>query len=333
MTDTVDAGLRNRNVLITGGAGFIGSRLAERLQGANAVTVLDDFSTGARENLARIDPERVVEADVRAYDRVRDAAEGQDVVVHLAAMMGVQRTLENPLEVLSVNIEGTQTVLQAARDAGVERVAVASTSEVYGDAPVPPYAESDETAPKTNYAVAKLVDERFTKAFAERYGLEYTVLRYFNVYGPRQDGSEYGYVVPIFLSNALDGDPVTVHGAGDQTRDFTHVRDAVRCTVRALGPAGRNETFNVGTGTETSVGALARKVVDVVGDGEVVHVDHPRPYTVERRVADVSKATEKLGYEPEIDLDDGLRSFLDEQPEGPVESGTTARAPVGSKVE
>ncbi|MFC6726962.1 NAD-dependent epimerase/dehydratase family protein, partial [Halobium palmae] len=174
---------------------------------------------------------------------------------------------------------------EAAAAADVERVVVASTSEVYGDAPTPPYAEDDATAPKTNYAVAKLVDERFTRAYAEEHDIDYTIVRYFNVYGPRQDGSDYGYVVPIFASKALAGDPVTVHGSGEQTRDFTYIDDAVECTVRAMGPAGRNETFNVGTGTETTVRSLAETVVDVLGGGEVTTVDHPRPYTVERRCA------------------------------------------------
>lgn len=308
---TSDPGPRHRNVLITGGAGFIGSALAARLRTTNTVTILDDLSTGTRANLAECSPDQVIVGDVTDPDCVRDAVAGQDVVVHLAAMMGVRRTLENPLGVLEVNIDGTRTVLEAAADAGVDRVVVASTSEVYGDVRTPPYAEGDDAAPKTNYAVAKLADERFAQAYASQYDVEYTILRYFNVYGPRQDGSPYGYVVPIFVSKALAGEPLTVHGTGEQTRDFTHIRDAVDCTIRAMGPAGRDGIFNVGTGTETSIAALAETVVDVVGAGEVTHAEHPRPYTVERRCADVSNARERLGYEPEIPLREGIQSFLE----------------------
>jgi len=298
-----------RSVLITGGAGFIGSALARRLHDSHVVTVFDDLSTGQREWLPPLPPERVIVDDVTDATAVRRAVAGQDVVVHMAAMMGVRRTLENPLGVLEVNVDGTRNVLEAAADAGVDRVVVASTSEVYGDAPTPPYAEDDLTAPKTNYAMAKLADERFARAYTEARGIDHTVLRYFNVYGPRQDGSEYGYVVPIFVSRALADEPVPVHGSGEQTRDFTHIDDAVDCTVRAMGPAGRNETFNVGTGTETTVRALAETVVDVVGGGEVVTVDQPRPYTVDRRCADVSRAGRLLGYDPETSLRDGIESL------------------------
>jgi UDP-glucose 4-epimerase len=296
------------SVLVTGGGGFIGSHLVDVIAPDHAVTVLDDFSTGERENLADDLAVDVVRGSVLDTDLVAELVDGVDVVVHLAAMMGVQRTLEHPREVLEINIDGTRNVLEAAGEAGVDRVLVASTSEVYGDAPEPPYAEDDTLAPKTNYAVSKVTDERFTEAFAEEYGFDYTIVRYFNVYGPRQEATEKGYVVPIFLRRAIAGEPIEVHGTGDQTRDFTYIEDAVDCTLRALGDAGRNEMFNVGTGVETSIAALAEEVASVVPDATVEHVEHPRPYVVERRCADVSKASDLLGYDPEFSLREGLEA-------------------------
>ncbi len=302
--------IANKNVLITGGAGFIGSHLAERLSTQNRVTIMDDFSTGTRSNLEELPADEVIHGSVTDREAVTDAVERADIVAHLAAMMGVRRTLERPLEVLEVNIDGTRRVLEAAAEADIERVLVASTSEVYGDGPDPPYAEDDETAPKTNYAVAKVADERFTQAFEETYGLEYTIVRYFNVYGPRQDSSSYGYVVPIFVKQALEGKPLIVHGDGSQTRDFTYIDDAIDCTVNALSPAGRNQVFNVGGGSELTIQELAEAVVTELG-GRIEHIDHPRPYTVQRRCADVTKARGRLGYDPEYNIEDGIRALRD----------------------
>lgn len=299
------------DVLVTGGAGFIGSHLTEYLAEDNRITVLDDFSTGSRANLRSLSADRIIDGSVTDADLVAEAVEGKSVVVHMAAMMGVKRTLERPLDVLNVNIDGTRNVLSASADADVDRVLVASTSEVYGDAPEPPYSEDDETAPKTNYAVAKVADERFTRAFQEERDLDYTVVRYFNVFGPRQDSSSYGYVVPIFVRAALADEPLQVHGDGEQTRDFTYIDDAVEGTVRALGPAGRNETFNIGGGSEVSIRELAEVVVEQVGSGEIEHVEHPRPYVVERRCADVTKARERLDYEPSHSIERGVRRLAD----------------------
>jgi UDP-glucose 4-epimerase len=303
--------ISGERVLITGGAGFIGSHVADRLADENEVTVLDDFSVGSERFLSSLPSERVVDADVRDSAAVRSAVDGHDVVVHMAAMMGVRRTLQNPLEVLRVNTDGTRTVLEAAVEANVDRVLFASTSEVYGDVPDVPYHEDDPKAPETNYAVAKLASERFVRAYTAKHDLDHTIVRYFNAYGPRQDGSAYGYVVPIFVDRALSGDPIEIHGDGTQTRDFTFIDDAVDCTVAALGPDGRNETFNIGTGTETEIRSLATAVADVVADAETVHVEHPRPYTIERRCADVSRAKRRLGYEPTTTVHDGIRRTVE----------------------
>ncbi len=301
----------DKRILITGGAGFIGSHVAQQLATDHDVTVLDDFSVGSKRHLSFLPSDRLIDADVCDAAAVRAAVDGQDVVIHMAAMMGVQRTLQNPLGVLQVNIDGTRNVLEAAAHADVDRVLFASTSEVYGDAPDVPYHEDDLLAPETNYAVAKLTSERFVRAYASSHDLDYTIVRYFNVYGPRQDSSPYGYVVPIFIDRALSGERIEVHGHGHQTRDFTFIDDAVACTVAALGPDGRNETFNIGTGRETKIRSLAMAVADAVDGAEVVHVEHPRPYVIEQRCADVSRAESKLGYEPETSIREGIERTID----------------------
>ncbi|MDF9743987.1 NAD-dependent epimerase/dehydratase family protein [Natrinema salsiterrestre] len=298
-------------VLVTGGGGFIGSHVAEALAPDNTVTVLDDFSTGSKAHVQFLPADRIVDADVRDREAVASAVAGQDVVVHMAALMGVRRTLERPLEVLQINIDGVRNVMREAARADVERVCVASTSEVYGDAPAAPYGEDDVQAPETNYAVAKRAGERFARAYAATHDLDHTILRYFNVYGPRQDSSAYGYVIPKFVDRALSGDPIEIHGDGHQTRDFTYISDAVDCTIAALGPDGANETFNIGTGTETKIRTLAEAVADAVGGAETVHVPHPRPYVIERRLADVTKAVSMLGYEPTVSLEDGIEATVE----------------------
>lgn len=293
-----------KRILVTGGAGFIGSHLATWLSSANDVVILDNFATGSSSHVP--DDATVLEGSVTDGEAVTAAVDDCDIVVHMAAMMGVRRTLERPLGVLETNMEGTRTVLRAAAAADVDRVLFASTSEVYGDLIEPPYCEDDPLSPKTNYAVAKLADERYTRAFCEDAGIDHTVLRYFNVYGPRQESSEYGYVVARFVDRARNGGVLEVHGDGSQTRDFTFVDDAVDATVAALGPNGANETFNVGSGTETSVAELARVVVDRIGGGRIEHVEHPRPYRVRRRCSDVSRATSELGYRPRVGLERGI---------------------------
>lgn len=303
--------LLDKRVLVTGGAGFIGSAVCRRLAAGNDVTVLDNFATGTENNLDETEVS-LVEADVTDRAAVADAVADHDVVLHMAAMMGVRRTLENPLGVLEVNMEGTRNVLHAATDHDVERVLFASTSEVYGDLLSPPYPETTEASPKTNYAVAKLADERYTAAFCDAAGIDYTIVRYFNVYGSKQDSSPYGYVVPMFIARAKADDVVPVYGDGTQTRDFTYIDDAVEATVRALGPDGVSETFNIGTGTETTIRTLAETVVDVVGSGTVEFVENPRPYSITRRGADITKARTTLGYAPQVSLEEGIRRLAAE---------------------
>ena len=248
-------------VLVTGGAGFIGSNLvAELLERGDEVRVLDNFSTGSRANLGALGREvEVVEGDLRSYERVHTAVRGTEVVFHQGALGSVPRSVQDPLTSTAVNVEGTLNVLLAARDEGIRRVVAASSSSVYGDGGTFPRVETQAPNPISPYAVAKLAAERFCVSFTRVYGIETVALRYFNVFGPRQDpSSQYAAVVPRFIRLVADGEPVTVHGDGEQSRDFTYVENVVRANLLAadsVDAAGR--VLNVATGGSETVNALA----------------------------------------------------------------------------
>ena len=229
-------------VLVTGGAGFIGSNLvAALLERGDEVRVLDNFSTGSRANLGALGREvEVVEGDLRSYERVHTAVRGTEVVFHQGALGSVPRSVQDPLTSTAVNVEGTLNVLLAARDEGIRRVVAASSSSVYGDGGTFPRVETQAPNPISPYAVAKLAAERFCVSFTRVYGIETVALRYFNVFGPRQDpSSQYAAVVPRFIRLVADGEPVTVHGDGEQSRDFTYVENVVRANLLAADSAGR----------------------------------------------------------------------------------------------
>lgn len=303
--------LAGKRVLVTGGGGFIGSNVVKTLASRADVTLLDNFTSGVRDNVTSVDRITVATGDIRDREFVDRVMSGQDILIHMAAMAGVQRTIDNPGDTLEVNVEGTRTVLKSALSAGVGHILFTSTSEMYGDLSEPPYQEDSPMAPKTNYAVAKAVNERYVRAYCRQADVPYTIVRYFNVYGPDQDGSTDGYVVPKFVRRALSEGTVPVYGSGEQTRDFTYIDDAIDATIRSLGPAGHNETFNVGTGRETSIRELAEIVTETLDSGDIDHVEDPRPYRVERRCADITKARIRLDYEPETLLPDGIQAVAE----------------------
>ena len=297
--------------LVTGGAGFIGSHLVERLLREGwAVRVLDDLSTGRRANLAAVAADvELVEGDVRDPGTVRRAVAGADAVAHLAALSSVARSVADPLRTHEVNATGTLHVLLAARDAGVARVVVASSSSVYGDTPVLPLHEALAPQPRSPYAVSKLAAERYAAVFAALYGLETVGLRYFNVFGPRQDpASPYAAVVPRFVRALLAGEPPTIYGDGEQGRDFTYVANAVEATALALrAPRLAGEAVNVACGRRTTVNALAREVAALTGVTVAPLHAPPRPGDVRDSLADLARARTLLGYAPQVDVVEGLR--------------------------
>jgi len=301
--------------LVTGGAGFIGSNLvAELLERGDEVRVLDNFSTGSRANLGALGREvEVVEGDLRSYERVHTAVRGAEVVFHQGALGSVPRSVQDPLSSTAVNVEGTLNVLLAARDEGIRRVVAASSSSVYGDGGTFPRVETQAPNPISPYAVAKLAAERFCVSFTRVYGIETVALRYFNVFGPRQDPtSQYAAVVPRFIRLVADGEAVTVHGDGEQSRDFTYVENVVRANLLAAdAPDAAGRVLNVATGGSETVNALA----DTIGrllDRPVEKVHGPvQAGDVRESWADVTAAREAIGFEPVVGFEEGLRRTIE----------------------
>src|SRR5262245_28134464 len=295
--------------IVTGGAGFIGSNLVEALvRRGDRVRVLDDFSTGRRENLAGLDVE-VVEGDLRDPAAVQRAVADVDGVFHQAALRSVPRSVDDPLGSNEVNVTGTLLLLLACRRAGVRRVVYASSSSVYGDDPALPKVETLPTAPISPYAISKLAAEHYCQTFARLYGVETVSLRYFNVFGPRQNPeSKYSAVIPRFLAQALAAEPLEVHGDGEQSRDFTYIDNVVQANLLAMErPGVSGEVFNVACGTRHSLLAIADAIGAFLGRRlERAHVA-PRAGDVRHTLADVSKAERLLGYRAGVDFETGMR--------------------------
>ncbi len=308
---------RGARYLVTGGAGFIGSHLAQGLvEGGGEVRILDDFSTGKRENLqAFADRVDVIEGCLTDVAVCRGACEGVDYVFHQAALPSVQRSVEEPLQTHAVDATGTLNVLVAARDAGARRLVYAGSSSAYGNTPELPKREDMPTSPRSPYAVAKLAGEQYCRVFAAVMGLETVVLRYFNIFGPRQDpDSQYSAVIPLFITHALEGRSPTIHGDGGQTRDFTYVGNAVHANLLAChAPASHaaGAVFNVGCGSRISINELWSEIQRVTG-ARVDAVHGPeRPGDVRDSLADLTRIRECLGYESRVPLSEGLRRTCD----------------------
>ena len=300
--------------LVTGGGGFIGSHLVDRLLADGyMVRVLDNFATGRRENLDHCLGEiELVEGDIQSYERVHNAVRGCELVFHVAALPSVPRSVQDPLTSNASNVTGTLNVLLAARDEGVRRVVFSSSSSIYGANRELPKREDMPVAPISPYAVAKLAAESYCRAFFEVYGLQTVALRYFNVFGPRQDPhSQYSAVIPLFITSMLDGRRPVVHGDGEQSRDFTYIANAVEANVLAAhadGVGGR--VFNVACGERITLNDLLAEIGDLTGKSvESEHVD-PRPGDIPHSLADIGRAREDLGYEVLVDITEGLRRTI-----------------------
>ena len=307
--------MTNSTVLVTGGAGFIGAHLAERLcRDGHRVKVLDNFATGHRRNLEAVENDiELLEGDIRSYERVHAAVQGCDVVFHQAALPSVPRSIQDPLTTSAVNVEGTLNVLLAARDLGARRVVFASSSSIYGKNPALPKHEELAPMPMSPYAVTKLTGEGLCRSASEVYGLETVALRYFNVFGTRQDPrSQYAAVVPNFITAALAEAAPTVHGTGEQSRDFTFIENVVDANILAMNaPAAAGLAMNVACGERFSLNDLLEAIGDILGrEVEAEHSD-PRPGDVPHSMADISLAREKLGYEPSVDFREGLSRTID----------------------
>ena len=301
--------------LVTGGAGFIGSHIAQALldQG-ESVYVLDNLATGKETNLAVLKGRvQIIRGDLRNFEAVRAAVEGVEVVFHQGALASVPRSIADPVTSLEININGTQNVLQAARDAGVRRVVYASSSSIYGNTPTLPKHEQMQPHPVSPYAIHKLTGELLCEAFTSIYGLETVALRYFNVFGPRQDPtSEYAAVIPRFLTALIQKQRPIVFGDGEQTRDFTYIANVVQANLlAATSHDAIGYAMNIGCGEQVSLNTvlhLAGKLLDVTPD---VEYREPRPGDVRDSLADISLAQRLLGYKPTIGFGEGLALTLD----------------------
>ncbi|HET6866626.1 MAG TPA: SDR family oxidoreductase [Solirubrobacteraceae bacterium] len=304
-------------VLVTGGGGFIGSHLVERLLlDGHDVRVLDNFATGRRENLVDFgDHIEIVEGDVQSYERAHTAVRGCELVFHQAALPSVPRSVQDPLTSNAVNVIGTLNILLAARDSGVRRVIYASSSSVYGANATLPKDETLNTQAISPYAVAKLAGEGYCRSFTEVYGLETVALRYFNVFGRRQDPlSQYAAVVPRFITMLLDGQAPTIFGDGEQSRDFTAVENVVHANLLAAeAPAERvvGLAMNAACGDRFTLNELFEAIREIVGSDVRPIYAAPRVGDVKHSQADISLARERLGYAPTTSLHEGLQRCVD----------------------
>jgi nucleoside-diphosphate-sugar epimerase len=301
--------------LVTGGAGFIGSHIAEALlERGETVRVLDNLATGRQVNLRTLEGRvQFVQGDLRNSDTIKTAVQGVEVIFHQAALASVPRSIAEPVASLESNISGTQNVLLAARDAGVRRVVYASSSSVYGDTPTLPKSEDMPANPQSPYAVHKLTGELLCRVFTRIYGLETVALRYFNVFGPRQDpNSQYAAVIPRFVMALLENRRPVVFGDGEQTRDFTYIENVVQANIlAATAPDAVGHAMNVGCGEQISLNTVLRLAGDLLGMPAQADYHEARTGDVKHSLADIRLAERLLGYRPTVKFQEGLARTID----------------------
>ena len=305
--------MQGRNIVVTGGAGFIGSSIARKLCCENDVIVIDDLSTGRLENIQDlIDKNRIrfVRGDINDLDLLKKFFLNVDYVFHEAAIASVPRSVKDPVKSNHVNLDGTLNVLVASRDKSVKKVVYASSSSVYGDTPTLPKLEDMMVNPLSPYAVSKVASELYCDFFTKYYGLSVVSLRYFNVYGPRQDPfSEYAAVIPKFIDKVLKGESPIIYGDGEQTRDFSFIEDIVDANILAA-ESEFTGILNIAGGKSVSINDLAKLVMEVIGEYFDITYDDPRPGDIVHSLADISKAEQNIGYEPKFSLLKGLEETV-----------------------
>ncbi len=295
--------------LVTGGAGFIGSHLSEEIaRRGHRVRVADSLITGKRSNLAHVPGVELIEGDLADFEFAKRVADGCDYVLHQAALPSVPRSVTDPITANRANVDGTLNILVAARDAGVKRLVFASSSSAYGDTPTLPKHEGMPVDPMSPYALQKVVGEQYLRMFTRLYGLETVSIRYFNVFGPRQDPtSPYSGVISVFATALIENRPPKIYGDGEQTRDFTYVANVVDGVLRACeAPKANGEIINVATGGRISLNQLFYAMRDIVGGTLEPIYGEPRQGDVRDSQADIRKAKALLGYEPTVSFEEGL---------------------------
>ncbi|WP_456366158.1 SDR family oxidoreductase [Thermococcus sp.] len=300
--------MRNKLVVVTGGAGFIGSHIAWELVKDNEVIIIDNLYTGKEENVPP--GAKLVKADVRDYQSIAELIGNADYVFHEAAQVSVVESIRDPVFTEEVNVIGTLNILKALLE-GRGKLIFASSAAVYGDNPNLPLKETERPKPLSPYGVTKVTAEEYLRVYHELYGLPVVALRYFNVFGPRQGFNQYAGVISIFINRALAGEPLIIFGDGKQTRDFIYAKDVVKANLLVAERRRANgRVFNVATGKQTSILELAMKVIEIAGANTSIIFDKPRPGDIRHSLADISEIR-KLGFEPEWSLEEGLRKTVE----------------------
>ncbi len=300
-----------KKVLVTGGAGFIGSNLVRHLvDTGHDVTVLDNLMSGYIKNLACIPEVRFVRGDVRNQALVQAAMQGAETVFHLAASVGNKRSIDEPITDAEINVLGTLRVLEAARKTGVRKVVTSSSAGIFGELKTLPIREDHPVEPDSPYGCTKLCEEKLCLAYAKLYDIEAVCLRYFNVYGPNQRFDAYGNVIPIFVFRMLRGEPLTIFGDGEQTRDFVHVDDIVQANLKAAATHGVSGAFNIASGTCVTINQLIAIISKDRHPVPLIEHGPERPGDVRHSLADLTQANTYLGYKPSIDLSRGIQNYI-----------------------
>jgi UDP-glucose 4-epimerase len=296
-----------QTVLITGGAGFVGSHLADALVADNDVHVADDLSAGTQAHVP--DAATFHHVDITQPDVLRDLTADVDLVFHQAAVVSVQQSITQPISCHDVNTDATLHLLELARNRDF-RVVLASSAAIYGHPDSLPIHETDPKTPTSPYGADKLTVDHYARLYHDLYGVETVALRYFNIFGPRQRAGDYGGVISIFREQAIADDPITVHGDGTQTRDFIHIDDVIEANLLAATTDHIGKAYNIGRGEQTSIQTLAEALRDITDSASAVKHTDPRPGDIDASVADITNATRDLGFDPAISLTTGLQSLL-----------------------
>ncbi len=299
--------------LITGGAGFIGSNLADHLADRHEITIIDNLATGRPDNIKDLTNHpnvTIINGSITDADLMYDITKGIDGIFHQAAIPSVPRSVKDPITTNEANVTGTLQLLVAAQENGVRKVVAASSSSVYGDTPILPKVETMPPNPLSPYAVSKLTNEYYGKVFTELYGIQTVFLRYFNVFGPRQDpASEYAAVIPKFITRLLNNQRPTIYGDGEQTRDFTFIADVVQANCKAM-ESDATGIYNIACERRISLNELAETLMEITGNHQRIIYDPPREGDIRDSLADISAARAAFGYNPEYTLEDGLRETV-----------------------
>ena len=303
--------MKKKNVLVTGGAGFIGSNLVKHLvENNNAVTVLDNLLSGYLGNLNPYPEVRFIQGDVRDPEAVKAAMRGIEVVFHLAASVGNKRSIDQPIMDAEINVLGTLQVLEAARNAGVRKIVASSSAGIFGELKTLPIREDHPVEPDSPYGCTKLCEEKLCLAYAKLYDLEAVCLRYFNVYGPNQRFDAYGNVIPIFVFRMLRGEPIIIFGDGEQTRDFVHVDDVVQANIKSADAVGVTGAFNIASGSRVTINRLVEIIAKENSTALKIAHAPERPGDVRHSLADLAFANQLLNYIPAVPLAHGIGGYV-----------------------